>query len=83
MQSSSFLHELHDMAGCWAILEISINASAHMVQINKPKWDAWKMLPEAVKSGAVPFALAHGGLDMHQVRPTLLGPCCMQTEPCT
>ncbi|CAL5227239.1 g10163 [Coccomyxa viridis] len=35
-------------------------------QINKPKWDAWKMLPEAVKSGAVPFALAHGGLDMHQ-----------------
>ncbi len=37
------------------------------MQINKPKWDAWKMLPEAVKSGAVPFALAHGGLDMHQV----------------
>ncbi len=36
-------------------------------QINKPKWDAWKMLPEAVRSGAVPFALAHGGLDMHQV----------------
>lgn len=25
------------------------------------------MLPEAVRSGAVPFALAHGGLDMHQV----------------
>ena len=39
-----------------------------MLQINKPKWDAWKMLPEAVRSGAVPFALAHGGLDMHQVR---------------
>lgn len=37
------------------------------MQINKPKWDAWKMLPEAVRSGAVPFALAHGGLDMHQV----------------
>ncbi|BDA43824.1 probable mitomycin biosynthesis 6-O-methyltransferase [Coccomyxa sp. Obi] len=35
-------------------------------QINKPKWDAWKMLPEAVRTGAVPFALAHGGLDMHQ-----------------
>ena len=40
-----------------------------VLQINKPKWDAWKMLPEAVKSGAVPFALAHGGLDMHQVDP--------------
>ena len=25
------------------------------------------MLPEAVRTGAVPFALAHGGLDMHQV----------------
>lgn len=25
------------------------------------------MLPEAVRSGAVPFALAHDGLDMHQV----------------
>ena len=37
------------------------------MQINKPKWDAWKMLPEAVRSGAVPFALAHDGLDMHQV----------------
>ena len=52
-----------------------------MVQINKPKWDAWKMLPEAVKSGAVPFALAHGGLDMHQVRPIHPGPCCMPIEP--
>ena len=40
---------------------------SHAMQINKPKWDAWKMLPEAVKTGAVPFALAHGGLDMHQV----------------
>jgi hypothetical protein len=37
------------------------------MQINKPKWDAWKMLPEAVRSGDVAFALAHGGLDMHQV----------------
>jgi hypothetical protein len=35
-------------------------------QINKPKWDAWKMLPEAVQNGEVAFALAHGGLDMHQ-----------------
>lgn len=42
-------------------------SSPHAMQINKPKWDAWKMLPEAVKTGAVPFALAHGGLDMHQV----------------
>ena len=52
-----------------------------MVQINKPKWDAWKMLPEAVRSGAVPFALAHGGLDMHQVRSTLPGPAaCTQSH---
>ena len=36
-------------------------------QINKPKWDAWKMLPEAVQQGEVAFALAHGGFDMHQV----------------
>lgn len=36
-------------------------------QINKPKWDAWKALPEAVKTGQVAFAVAHGGLDMHQV----------------
>ena len=45
--------------------------SSCAVQINKPKWDAWKMLPEAVRSGAVPFALAHGGLDMHQVPPNI------------
>ena len=69
------------MAGSWVVFKTSITL-LRMVQINKPKWDAWKMLPEAVKSGAVPFALAHGGLDMHQVRPTLPGPCCMQTEPC-
>ena len=37
-------------------------------QINKPKWDAWKALPEAVRTGQVAFAVAHGGLDMHQVR---------------
>lgn len=36
-------------------------------QINKPKWDAWKMLPEAVQQGKVAFALAHNGSDMHQV----------------
>lgn len=37
-------------------------------QINKPKWEAWKMLPEAVQQGEVAFALAHKGSDMHQVR---------------
>ena len=26
---------------------------SHATQINKPKWDARKMLPEAVKTGAV------------------------------
>jgi hypothetical protein len=36
-------------------------------QINKPKWEAWKFLPEAVQQGEVAFALAHGGSDMHQV----------------
>ena len=36
-------------------------------QINEPKWDAWKVLPEAVRTGQVAFALAHGGLDMHEV----------------
>ena len=35
-------------------------------QINKPKWEAWKMLPEAVQQGEVAFALAHNGFDMHQ-----------------
>ena len=35
-------------------------------QINKPKWEAWKFLPEAVQQGEVAFALAHGGSDMHQ-----------------
>jgi hypothetical protein len=35
-------------------------------QINEPKWDAWKVLPEAVRTGQVAFALAHGGLDMHE-----------------
>ena len=38
-------------------------------QINKPKWEAWKMLPEAVQQGKVAFALAHKGSDMHQVSP--------------
>ena len=52
--------------GCPAADRLTIQL---LLQINKPKWDAWKMLPEAVKCGAVPFALAHGGLDMHQVSP--------------
>ncbi|GAQ85000.1 O-methyltransferase family protein [Klebsormidium nitens] len=29
-------------------------------QINQPKWDAWKVLPEAVRLGKTPFAVAHG-----------------------
>lgn len=37
------------------------------MQINEPKWDAWKVLPEAVRTGQVAFALAHDGLDMHEV----------------
>ena len=41
-----------------------------VAQINEPKWDAWKVLPEAVRTGQVAFALAHDGLDMHEV-------CCM------
>lgn len=43
-------------------------------QINKPKWEAWKMLPEAVQQGEVAFALAHNGFDMHQV--SHLYTCC-------
>lgn len=35
-------------------------------QINKPKWDAWKVLPEAVRQGKTPFAVAHG-TDMYGV----------------
>lgn len=41
-----------------------------MEQINEPKWDAWKVLPEAVRTGQVAFALAHDGLDMHEVMHT-------------
>jgi hypothetical protein len=41
-------------------------------QINEPKWDAWKVLPEAVRTGEVAFALAHGGLDMHEVGASCL-----------
>lgn len=37
-------------------------------QINEPKWEAWKVLPEAVRTGQVAFALAHDGMDMHQAR---------------
>ena len=44
-------------------------------QINKPKWDAWKALPEAVRTGQVAFAVAHGGLDMHQARRPLHWGC--------
>eukprot|EP00879_Flechtneria_rotunda_P029871 GHRR01032334.1.p1 GENE.GHRR01032334.1~~GHRR01032334.1.p1 ORF type:complete len:371 (+),score=126.55 GHRR01032334.1:187-1299(+) len=33
--------------------------------INKPKWDAWKMLPEAVQQGKTAFVLAHG-MDVYQ-----------------
>ena len=52
-----------------AVLHLQEASLGHFVdhQINKPKWDAWKMLPEAVQNGEVAFALAHGGLDMHQV----------------
>ena len=38
-----------------------------MPQINTPKWEAWNKLPEAVRTGKVAFALAHDGLDVHQV----------------
>ena len=40
-------------------------------QINEPKWEAWKVLPEAVRTGQVAFALAHDGMDMHQVRDSV------------
>ncbi len=44
-------------------------------QINKPKWDAWKNLPEAVRTGKVAFALAHDGLDMHEVSMPYMESC--------
>ena len=59
-------------------------------QINELKWEAWKVLPEAVRTGQVAFALAHDGMDMHQVyfhcvspssyATTQLRPACM--HPC-
>lgn len=39
--------------------------AAHL--INAPKWDAWKLLPEAVKTGGTAFAMAHDGNDVYQV----------------
>lgn len=41
--------------------------AAHL--INAPKWDAWKLLPEAVKSGGTAFAMAHDGNDVYQAHP--------------
>ena len=49
-------------------------------QINEPKWEAWKVLPEAVRTGQVAFALAHDGMDMHQVRCVSVCPNCL--VPC-
>ena len=46
-------------------------------QINTPKLEAWKVLPEAVKTGQTAFMLAHNGETMYQVwhaEPCLL--CC-------
>lgn len=37
-------------------------------QINTPKLEAWKVLPEAVKTGQTAFVLAHNGETMYQVR---------------
>ena len=37
-------------------------------QINTPKTEAWKVLPEAVRTGQTAFMLAHGGDTMYQVR---------------
>ena len=36
-------------------------------QINAPKADAWKVLPEAVRTGQTAFMLAHNGQTMYQV----------------
>eukprot|EP00891_Asterochloris_glomerata_P005597 jgi/Astpho2/5597/fgenesh1_pg.00079_%23_53_t len=35
-------------------------------QINKPKQQAWQMLPEAVKAGQTAFMMAHNGENMYQ-----------------
>ena len=39
-------------------------------QINGPKQDAWKVLPEAVRTGQTAFVLAHNGDTMYQVSST-------------
>lgn len=36
-------------------------------QINAPKAEAWKVLPEAVRTGKTAFMLAHEGETMYQV----------------
>ena len=46
-------------------------------EINTPKLEAWKVLPEAVKTGQTAFVLAHNGETMYQVSPP-----CMQLQIC-
>ena len=36
-------------------------------QINAPKAEAWKVLPEAIRTGKTAFMLAHEGETMYQV----------------
>ena len=50
-------------------------------QINSPKADAWKVLPEAVRTGQTAFMLAHNGDTMHQVGTQLLLLCATRAEP--
>ena len=45
-------------------------------QINTPKLEAWKLLPEAVKTGQTAFMLAHNGETMYQVWLVDLCVCC-------
>ena len=45
-------------------------------QINIPKLEAWKVLPEAVKTGQTAFMLAHNGETMYQVWPVDPSMCC-------
>ena len=44
-------------------------------QINTPKTEAWKVLPEAVRTGQTAFMLAHGGDTMYQVRWSFASSC--------
>jgi len=44
--------------------EATLGHLAHHL-VNEPKWEAWKMLPEAVKQGKTAFVLAHG-VDVYQ-----------------